>query len=218
MSENDSFIEEVSDEIRRDKLFGFFKKYLWVFAALVVFIVGGAAVNEYLKSKSETEAQAVGDALLAAQASDDAGVFGELAANGGEAAVLARLDQAAVLAFEGQAGAAAVVLDQIAADGDVPPLYRDLALLKSVMVNGENMSAADLDSALSSLTSAGAPFRLLAIEQRAIVNLRNGDKAAALTDLSEILVDPNATQDLRNRAQELTISLGGEITAPQSGG
>ena len=218
MSETDSFIEEVSDEIRRDKLFGFFKKYLWVFVALVVFIVGGAAVNEYLKSKSETEAQAVGDALLAAQTSDDAGVFAEIAANGGEAAVLARLDQAAVLAFEGQAGAAATVLDEISADGEVPPLYRDLALLKSVMVNGENMSAADLDSALSSLTSAGAPFRLLAIEQRAIVNLRNGNKAAALTDLSEILVDSNATQDLRNRAQELTISLGGEITAPQSGG
>jgi len=95
LSENDSFIEEVSDEIRRDKLFGFFKKYLWVFVALVIFIVGGAAVNEYLKSKSETEAQAVGDALLAAQTSDDAGVFAEIAANGGEAAVLARLDQAA---------------------------------------------------------------------------------------------------------------------------
>ncbi len=218
MSENDSFIEEVSDEVRRDKLFGFFKKYLWVFIAIVIFIVGGAAVNEYLKARKETEAQAVGEALLAAQATDDAGAFADIAANGGTTAILARLDQAAVLAFEGQAGAAATILDEIASDGDVLPLYRDLALLKSVMVNGENMSAADLDSAFAGLTSDGAPFRLLAIEQRAIVNLRKGDTAAALSDLGEILLDASATQDLRTRAQELTISLGGEIVSPQSGG
>lgn len=218
MSETDSFIEEVSDEVRRDKLFGFFKKYLWVFIALVIFIVGGAAVNEYLKAKNETDAQAVGEALLAAQAANDAGAFAAVAANGGSAQVLAKLDQAAVLAFEGQDGAAATILDEIAADGDVPPVYRDLALLKSVMVNGQNMSAADLDSAFAGLTSLGAPFRLLAIEQRAIVNLRNGDTDAALSDLREIMVDANATQDLRSRVQELTVSLGGEIVTPQSGG
>lgn len=214
MSETDSFISEVSDEIRRDKLYAFFKKYLWVFIALVIFIVGGAAVNEYLKNKKETTAQAIGEALLAAQASNDAGAFGEIASGDSPAAVLAKLDQASVLAFDGQAGAAATILDAISSDGDVLPLYRDLALLKSVMINGENMSAADLDGALSSLTSVGAPFRLLAIEQRAIVNIRNGDTTAALNDLSDIIGDSNATQDLRNRAQELTISIGGT----QSGG
>jgi len=218
LSETDSFIEEVSGEVRRDKLFGFFKKYLWVFIAIVIFIVGGAAVNEYLKAKRETDAQAVGEALLAAQAANDAGAFAAVAANGGGAKVLAKLDQAAVLAFEGQAGAAATILNEISTDGDVLPVYRDLALLKSIMVNGENMSAADLDSAFAGLTSDGAPFRLLAIEQRAIVNLRNGDTEAALSDLGEIMVDTNTTQDLRTRAQELAISLGGEIVTPQSGG
>lgn len=218
MSETDSFIEEVSDEIRRDKLFAFFKKYLWAFVALVIFIVGGAAVNEYLKNRKETEAQAIGEALLKAQTTNDAGAFGEIAQGGSAAAVLAKLDQAAVLAFEGQVGAAAAILNEIAADGDVLPVYRDLALLKSVMINGQNMSAADLDAILASLTTEGSPFRLLALEQRAIVNLRNGDTAAALSDLSEILIDPNTTQDLRNRAQELTISLGGEISVPQSEG
>jgi len=218
LSETDSFIEEVSDEVRRDKLFGFFKKYLWVFIGLVIFIVGGAAVNEYLKAKNEADAQVVGEALLAAQSANDAGAFAIIAESGGTAAILAQLDQAAVLTFEGQSGAAATVLDRISVDGDVLPIYRDLALLKSVMVNGKNMSADDLDSAFEGLTADGAPFRLLAIEQRAILNLRNGDTAAALSDLGEIMVDTNATQDLRNRVQELAISLGGEIVTPQSGG
>ena len=218
MSETDSFIEEVSDEVRRDKLFGFFKKYLWVFIGLVIFIVGGAAVNEYLKAKNEADAQVVGEALLAAQTANDAGAFAIIAESGGTAAVLAKLDQAAVLSFEGQPAAAASILDEISADGDVSPIYRDLALLKSIMVNGQNMSADDLESAFAGLTSIGAPFRLLAIEQQAIVNLRNGDTAAVLNDLREIMIDTNTTQELRNRVQELAISLGGEIVTPQFGG
>ena len=217
MSDTDSFIEEVSEEVRRDKLYRFFKKYAWVFVGLVILIVGGAAVSEYLKARDTAASQAVGEALLSAQENNDAAGFAAIAAEGGEAAILAKLDQAAVLAFDGQTGAAAAILDAIASDGDVLPLYRDLALLKSVMINGENMTAADLDSALVGLTSVGAPFRLLAIEQRAIVSLRNGDTAAALADLKEILDDPSTTQDLRNRTQELTISLGGELSAPQSG-
>ena len=218
MSETDSFIEEVSDEVRRDKLFAFFKKFAWVFIAIVIFIVGGAAVNEYLKAEKQSEAQAVGEALLDAEERNSASAFEAIANGDSAAAVLAKLDQAAVLAFEGQLGAAATILDAIASDGAVSPIYRDLALLKSVMINGENMSSADLDSALSSLTSQGAPFRLLAIEQRAVVNLRNGDTEAALADLTEILNDSDTTQGLRNRVQELTVSLGGEISVPQFGG
>ncbi|MEO1919702.1 MAG: hypothetical protein ABGW81_08360 [Paracoccaceae bacterium] len=218
MSESDSFIEEVSEEVRRDKLFAFFKKYAWAFVVLVVFIVGGAAVNEYLKFKTETEAQAVGEALLAAQEANDAAEFAEIAEGESGATVLAKLYQAAVLATEGQQEAAAAIFDAIASDIDVSPLYRDIALLKAVMINGRNMDSDELDSTLSSLTTEGAPFRLLAIEQRAIVNLRKGDTAAVLADLAEILMDANATQDLRTRAQELTVSLGGQISAPQSGG
>ena len=110
MSETDSFIEEVSEEVRRDKLFAFFKKYAWAFVVLVIFIVGGAAVNEYLKNRKETAAQAVGEALLKAQSANDAGAFGAIASGDSAAAVLAKLDQAAVLACEGQAGAAARAL------------------------------------------------------------------------------------------------------------
>ena len=46
LSESESFIEEVSDEVRRDKLFKLFKKYGWVLALVVIAIVGGTAYNE----------------------------------------------------------------------------------------------------------------------------------------------------------------------------
>ena len=215
MTETDSFIEEVSDEVRRDKLFGFFKKYVWAFGGIVVLIVGGAAANEYLKAQKQAEAQASGEAMLTASEIGTAAAYADIAGSDVPIAVLAKMDQAVLLASDGQAEAGAAILNEVAADGDVPAIYRELALLKMVMINSKNMPSADLLGALDQLSADGAPFRLLALEQRAIVHLRNGDKAAAIQDLAVILFDQNTTQDLRTRTQELTVSLGGDLAPTQ---
>ena len=53
VSDTDSFIEEVSEEVRRDRLFKIFKKYAWVAVLIVVLLVGGAAFNEYNKLSNQ---------------------------------------------------------------------------------------------------------------------------------------------------------------------
>ena len=64
MSDTDSFIEEVSEEVRRDRLFGLFRKYAWVAILLVILIVGGAAFNEYRKITDQRNAAKLGDKLF----------------------------------------------------------------------------------------------------------------------------------------------------------
>ena len=56
MSDTDSFIEEVSEEVRRDRLFRLFRKYAWLAILLVVLIVAGAALNEYRKITKQRDA------------------------------------------------------------------------------------------------------------------------------------------------------------------
>ena len=56
VSDTDSFIEEVSEEVRRDRLYGFFRKYAWVGILVVVTIVGGTAFLEFQKAKAKTKA------------------------------------------------------------------------------------------------------------------------------------------------------------------
>ncbi len=53
MSNNDSFIDEVTEEVRRDRLFGLYRKYGWIGLVLILGIVGGTAANEWLKSRDE---------------------------------------------------------------------------------------------------------------------------------------------------------------------
>ena len=64
MSNTDSFIEEVTEEVRRDRLFGLFRKYGWIGGVVVLGIVGGAAWNEWSKARNEARAQAFGDAII----------------------------------------------------------------------------------------------------------------------------------------------------------
>ena len=64
MSNPESFIDEVTEELRRDRLYGAFRKYGWIGGLLVALTVGGAAVHEYRKSAATQKAQSFGDALL----------------------------------------------------------------------------------------------------------------------------------------------------------
>ena len=71
MSETDSFINEVTEEVQRDKLYGYVRRYGWLAALLIVVLVGGAAWNEYRKATATSLAETTGDALLDALALDD---------------------------------------------------------------------------------------------------------------------------------------------------
>jgi len=135
LSETDSFVEEVTEEMRRDRLFGFFKKWGWLIALALLLIIGGAIFNEWRKGSVQAGREAAGDALLSAL---------------GHAAALAEADQDAE---------ALAVYDEIAAD----------------------------------------------------VHIANGDTDAALADLTSILEAPMTSPELRQRAQQMTIVLGGEV-------
>jgi hypothetical protein len=218
LHDSDSFISEVSEAVRRDRLASTLRRYGWLIAALIVLIVGGAAVNEWLKIRSARLAAASGDALRAALAETDTatrdGMLDDIAAAGGPSAVLARFAAAGSRAQAGDRDGAAAALAAIADDGAVPELYRSLAALQKVMMLGEAMPASERAATLEVLTADGAPFRPLALEQRALMHLDAGDKPAAITDLEAVLADTGATEALRARARQLIVASGGALPAP----
>ena len=58
VSNPESFIDEVTEEVRRDRLFAIFRKYGWIGVVIVLGVVGGTAYNEWSKSKDAARAQA----------------------------------------------------------------------------------------------------------------------------------------------------------------
>ena len=218
MHNNDSFIDEVSEEVRRDKLFAGLRRYAWLITALVVLLVGGAAVNEWLKLHRASRAETAGEAFRAAYAEPDpatrAADLGDLAASNARAAVLAKLAEAGAKAEAGDAAGAAALLGEVAGDGGAGELYRSLAALQRVMLLGASMDASEREATLELLVNPGAPFRPLALEQRALMHLDAGDKPAAIADLEAVLAEPTASEALLGRARQLIIAAGGTLPVP----
>ena len=71
MSNPESFIDEVTEEVRRDRLFALLRRYGWIGVVAVLALVGGAAWNEITKAQAIARAQAFGDGVLAALEAPD---------------------------------------------------------------------------------------------------------------------------------------------------
>ncbi|KMW57860.1 hypothetical protein AIOL_002828 [Candidatus Rhodobacter oscarellae] len=214
MSETDSFIEEVSEEVRRERLFGYMRRYGWIAILAVVVLVAGAAYNEYRKAQDRAAAQARGDAILAALEAE-AGAARLDILQGVEdadaaAPIVSMLAASEALAADDPAAAAAA-LEAIINDASHAQLYRDLATLKHAILTAGSTEPDARISALANLTRPGGAFRTLAEEQIAIAEVQKGDSAAAITRLQALVSDIEATEGLRLRARQLIVALGGTL-------
>ena len=217
MSDTDSFISEVTDEVRREKLYGYLRRYGWIAIVCVLALVGGAALTEYRAAQSRAAAEATGDALLDALEQGDAaaraaaltGVDTE-----GASAAVALLLQASTQQEAGDTEAAAETLNRLALSPDVPALYRDLAAFKAAMLPVAETETRKL--ALETLAAPGQPFSLLAQEQLAYIALDEGDTEAAVAMLRRIEEDAAVTRGLRDRVQTLMVALGEPLADPQN--
>jgi hypothetical protein len=207
MANTDSFIEEVNEELRRDRLFAMFKKWGWIPIFLVLILVGGAAWREYSLAQQETSARAFGDALVGAlDAGESAERQAELAAISTEnetAQALLALLFAAEQATGSDRETAAAGLRALADQPDLAPRYRDLALLKAHLLAPQDATAAL--AMLDQLALPGRPYRPLAMEQQALVYIGQGDIEAGMTLLRLLEEDSQATPGLQQRTSQLIV-------------
>ncbi|MGL5008953.1 MAG: hypothetical protein ACRC6I_03670 [Paracoccaceae bacterium] len=216
MSNNDSFIDEVTEEVRRDKLYAMFRKYGWIGVVAVLGIVGGTAWNEWRQSQEAARAQGFGDAVLDAfdlgAPEERIAALKDVPATGAQAGLLGLM-----LSTDPEADktAALAALDAVAADQALSPLYRDLAVLRRVMVAGTDSPLAERRAALEGIAVAGRPYRVLAQEQLAVLLIEEGKPDEAVAMLTALLSDQEATPGLRMRAAQLIVALGGSL--PEAG-
>jgi hypothetical protein len=210
LSNPDSFIDEVTEEVRRDRLFAAFRKYGWIGGLLVALVVGGAAWNEWQKAQASARAEAFGDAMLDAMdlgaPEDRAAAVAAVPVDGSQASL-----QALMLASDpgSDKAAALAALDNLIADATQPQLYRDLAVLRRVAIAGADSPLADRRAALEGIAAPGRAFRTLAAEQLAYLLIEDGKTADAISALSALVQDQEAPAGLKRRAVQMITALGG---------
>jgi hypothetical protein len=213
MSDTDSFIDEVTEEVRRDRLYGMLRRYGWIAGLVVLLIVGGAAWTEYRKAQERQAAESLGDRIMDALGGDTAVSrrAGLEAIRPGQdgADALVRLLEAAEAQQAGDADGAAALLDAIAIDGDLPEIYRSVAAFKSLILKADTMDPAARRQQLEAMAQPGAPLALLAQEQLGLQEVAEGRPDAAIARFQAIVRDAGVSADLQQRALQLIVALGG---------
>lgn len=214
MSDTDSFIEEVTEEVRRDRLFKLMKRYGWIPALIVIATVAGTGWNEYNKAKDRSAAETLGDDIIAALAVDESDARAEAFANvtagtpGGKAMV--EFLRAAALSNSEQKPQAVEILNAVAVNGDLPEIYRQIAAFKALTLQADTMPTDERRRQFEALAQPGQPLRLLAEEQLGLIDIAEGKRDQAIERFQAILQDAELSLDLRDRVIGMIIALGGE--------
>ena len=177
-------------------------------------IIGGVAWSEYQNAQQRSAAQAVGDGILNALQQDEGAprltALQDISQTDGPAQTVVDFLIAAEQANAGDAQAASETFQTLARDADLPLIYRQIAQFKALGFQADTATIEDRRAGYMDLAQPGAPLRLLAQEQLALLDIEAGDVDAALSAFQSIIDDAESTPDLQQRALQVMVALGGE--------
>lgn len=219
---DDAFVREVDEELRREQIGTFWRRYGRV---LVGAVIAGLALfaawlwwearqTQAAAADSEALVQAL-DEMSAGHAAEAEPALTKLAATGSKSyAALARLTLAARMVEKGNASAAAKAYEAITADKAVPQEMRDLALLRATLVRFDTLPPADVVTRLKSLAVEGNPWFGTAGELTAIAQLKLGRADQAEAMFTAVAKDASTPKTIRARAERMADALGAGASTP----
>ncbi len=199
---------EVDEEVRQERTLAFLQRYQLVLLAVALLVVATAAGWRFYASHMQARAEADGAAYRSAVQLSRAGKPDEARA------ILDRLAREGTPGYRRLAALRAadeyVVVDRARAlkgfdtlaNGDwLDPQLRDLARLRAAMLQLDAGETGDAQARLTPLASGNSPFRNTARELLGVAALSADDFATAGRWLDEIVRDPQASVDIRGRAE-----------------
>lgn len=211
--------DEVEEELRAERAQKFLTQYAgWMLGAvlLVVIAVAGWQAWRWHQAKQDERAGAayIG-AMLATEQPGGAGSaaalnqFDALAVQAPQGyRTLSRLQAAALQAQTGHLKEALALWDAVAGDGNADPLLRDLASLLWAQHQVESGDPAIVRARLEPLAGTPGPWRALAQEQIALLDLRQGRTDQAKQTLTALRNAADAPAGVKERATALLARLG----------
>ena len=205
---DDSFIREVEEELRSDRLQNFWKRFgPFIIGGAIAIVIATAAYRGY-EYYVDSRASASGDRFLAALnlaregKSDEALTALQSLENDGYGAypVLARLRAATVLQDKGDVDGAVAAFDAVAADRSAPETIRDMARIRAAYILIDSGTASDVAARAEPLAADTNPLRHAAREVLGLAAWKEQRIADARVLFQQIVDDPEAPRNVVQRA------------------
>ena len=217
---DDSFIREVDEELRSERVQDFWKKYGKALIALAVFIVLAVAAYRFFDYYQQQQAAASGDAFMEAVRLTDSDKQAEALAAlqdlqseaGPTYAALAKLRVASELAKSGKVAEALAAYDEIAQDSATESNLQSFARLRAGLLLVDTGTVTEVEARVGPLSGPGHPYRATAREALALAYYKAGDLDKSAGFFDQIIADEGAPGALKQRSRlmrELIASRGG---------
>jgi hypothetical protein len=227
--QSDSFIQEVDESLRQDRMLAMAKRYgPWLIGLFAVFIlgVGGWQLWDGYQTRLAREhadefaaAQEMARQAMEQDVSLDAAKaeFERLAGEGPSAyRVMARMERAALLTVEGDLEAALAEFDA-AAEAASDPTMRESAQIRAAYIAADTQDFDALRTRLQPLIESDTRVSYLARELLAIEAWEAGDLDLARDTLQELTLAFEAPDTVRQRAQVALGVIGPGAETPADG-
>lgn len=208
----DEFLEEVENDIRKEKLLQLWKQYgkqvVSGVVAIIILIAGYNLWSYYQQNKRIQMAEkliSAQDLISQGETEKAQTILNSLAVDShGAYQPLALFQKAGLLLQLGQKpGEAIQIYQQLSANTKVDPLWRSLATLLGVMASMDQPDAKtdDLLAQLSSLTTDQNPWRYFAHEITGVLLHRKGESTKAAETFARLVQDNQTPAGISMRAR-----------------
>jgi hypothetical protein len=212
----DTFVREVDENLRRDQVRGFFKRYgAWVVAAVVLFLAASGGFiwwQQYRAQRSEGQVEQLAATykdVASGNLSKAPAQLEPLAKSGSKAVRASALFTRAALAVQqNDLKLAAATYRNIAADSSMPQPYRDAALIRQTAIEFDQIKPEDVIARLQPLAKAGEPWFGSAGEMTALAMIKQGKRQEAGRIFAALAKDKAVPETIRARAVQIAGSLG----------
>jgi hypothetical protein len=218
---SETFLREVDENLRRDRLRDFFKQNgAWLVAGLILFLAACGGIIWYQQHRVQ-RAQAHVEQL--AQIYKDIGTgntskvpqqLDDLSNADSKAVRASALFTRAALAIQqNDLKLATATYKKIADDSSLPEPYRNAALVRQTAMEFDQLQPQQVVARLEPLTKAGNPWFGSAGEMTALALIKQGKSKEAGQLFAAIAKDKSVPDSIRDRAIQISGSLGVDASA-----
>jgi len=220
---NEAFLREVDEELRRDQLLGFWRRWgRWLIVALVVGL-GALALVLFLNHRGQTQTEEQGEKLNSAiqdlaegKMTSAKATIDQLATNADPGIrALALMNQANLALNKNDLKGGAAKFAAIAADASLPQAFRDLALIRQTNIEFDTLKPEVVVQRLFPMVTGDSPWFGSAGEMVAMAYIKQGKRAEAAKLFSQIAQKKDMPPELSQRAVQMAGAMGVDVV--QSG-
>lgn len=205
MVESESFIKEVSEEVKRDNLFKIINKFKWPLFALIILLIGAVGGYEYFKFSKKARAQKNGEFLVSA--------IENLKKNGQPVteemdnkflSVFIKLNEAKYFEEIGDIKSATAAYEYIISKHGENKFFNHYSKFQLYLMNpAESLSDKKKIDVLDELSVPDGPLKLLALEQKLYLYVKISDLENIKSHVKLILSDQSIMPEQVSRIKEI---------------